>query len=56
MILIQTLFPNHLTYHARKQGALSAEVEALAPVFEKSASELRPKRNKNYFDAKAQYT
>ena len=40
MTLIQTLFPNHITL--QKQGACSAEVRALAPVFEKSSTEFKP--------------
>ena len=43
--LIQTVCPNRVVLHAGKQGARSADVGVMAPVFEKSATEfkLKPK-------------
>ena len=38
-----TPIPNCIAFHADKQGAHSAEVGALAPVLEKSATELKLK-------------
>ena len=39
MTLIQTIYPKHIPLLAGKQRVRSAEVGALAPVFEKSATE-----------------
>ena len=41
--LIQTICPNCIALCLGKQGAHSAEVRALAPVFEKSVTELKLK-------------
>ena len=43
--LIQIILPNCTMLHASKQGVCSAEVGPLTSVFEKSASELKPKQN-----------
>ena len=52
MILIQTVHPNYITLHTGKQGVCSAEVGALAPVFENSDIESRHNlhRCKNIFN------
>ena len=44
MTLTQTICPNYIALHASKQEARSVEVGALAPVFKKSAAELKPKQ------------
>ena len=41
--LIQTICPNNTTLNAGKQMVPSAEVGALGPMFEKSATELKLK-------------
>ena len=41
--LIQTVCQNHIALHAGKQGTHSAEIFTLAPLFEKSAIELKLK-------------
>ena len=43
MTLNHTCDSNHITLHKGKQGARPAEIGALAPVFEKSAAELKTK-------------
>ena len=53
MTLTQTIYPNRIAFRAGKQGAHS--VKALAPVFEKSATELKVKVKQIYLEAKAQY-
>ena len=40
----QTTCPNHIALHMGKKGVCPTEVEALAPVFEKSATELKLKQ------------
>ena len=40
MTFIQTVSPNYIAFCTYKQEALSAKIEALDPVFEKSATEL----------------
>ena len=42
LTLIQTVRPNHIALNANKQAAHSAENGALAPVFEKSATDVKP--------------
>ena len=42
--MIQTMYPNCITHCAGKQGVYSAEVGALAQVFENSITELTPKQ------------
>ena len=44
MIHTQTTCPNHIALYAGKKGVYPAEVGALAPVFEKSATELKLKQ------------
>ena len=41
--ITQMTSPNHIALHMDKKGARPAEVRALAPVFKKSASELKLK-------------
>ena len=56
MTLTQTICPNCTAFRAGKQGILSAEVEALAPVLEKSTTELRLKSKQNFLDPKTAQT
>ena len=51
MIHTQTICPNCITIRAGKKEAPPAEVGVLAPVFEKSATELK----QNYLNVNAQY-
>ena len=48
----QTKSPNRIVLHEDKKAPCPAEVGALAPVFEKSAAELKQKQK---LDVKAQY-
>ena len=43
MTLIQIMHPDQIILHTGKQGVYSAEVGALTLMFEKSATELKPK-------------
>ena len=43
MTLLKTVCPNRIDLHVGKQGVGSAEIGALVPVFDKSATELIPK-------------
>ena len=55
MTLIPTICHNLNALRAYRQGASSAEIGALASVFKKSATELKPKPKQNYLDTKALY-
>ena len=44
MTLTQTTCPTRIALRTGKKGTRSAEIEALAPVFEKSATELKHKQ------------
>ena len=50
----QTTCPNRIVLWMGKKGTRSTEVGAQAPVFEKSAVELKHK-DKNYLNVNAQY-
>ena len=51
--LIQTKCPNRIALCAGKQGRRAAEVGTLALVFEKSATELKPKPKQKLFRCKS---
>ena len=52
MTLIQTMCPDQIALRVGKHRAPSADVGALAPVFEKSATELKLKPKPKYLDQK----